>query len=41
MEQNDILTYRGGEDRNSLLTVLNNNNEVNFSDNNISMSEHI
>ena len=41
MEQNDFLTYCGGEDRNSLLTVLNKNNEEDFSDNNISISEHI
>ena len=41
MEQNDILTYCGGEDLNSLLTVLNKNNEDDFSDNNISISEHI
>ena len=41
MEQNDILTYCGGKDRNSLLTVLNKNNEDDFSDNNISISEHI
>ena len=37
MEQNDFLTYCGGEDRNSLLTVLNKNNEKDFSDNNISI----
>ena len=30
MEQNDILTYCGGEDQNSLLTVLNKNNEDDF-----------
>ena len=41
MEQNDILTYCGREDRNSLLTVLNKNKEDDFSDNNISISEHI